>query len=122
MTRTLAPIQRRKLADEVRDRLLDLIRADRLAPGDALPSERTLMQRFEVGRPAVREAHDLFEPQDHVGHPLLVGGASLRRGAPAGRGGGTLRAAAGASHDDEQQGRQRRPWHRRWWRRGDLNP
>lgn len=61
MTRTLAPIQRRKLSDEVRDRLLDLIRADRLAPGDALPSERTLMQRFEVGRPAVREALQSLE-------------------------------------------------------------
>jgi DNA-binding FadR family transcriptional regulator len=51
-----APIQRRKLADEVRDRLVSLIHDAALGPGDALPSERDLMGRFGVGRPAVREA------------------------------------------------------------------
>lgn len=50
------PIIRRKLADEVRDRLLALIRGGELRPGDRLPSERDLMERFGVGRPAVREA------------------------------------------------------------------
>ena len=49
-------IVRRKLADEVRDRLLALIRGGELRPGDRLPSERDLMERFGVGRPAVREA------------------------------------------------------------------
>ena len=51
-----APIQRRKLADEVRERLVRLIRDTALGPGDPLPSERDLMRRFGVGRPAVREA------------------------------------------------------------------
>lgn len=50
------PIVRRKLADEVRDRLLIMIRSGELRPGDRLPSERDLMDRFAVGRPAVREA------------------------------------------------------------------
>jgi DNA-binding FadR family transcriptional regulator len=50
------PIVRRKLADEVRDRLLAMIRSGELRPGDRLPSERDLMDRFAVGRPAVREA------------------------------------------------------------------
>ncbi len=50
------PIIRRKLADEVRDRLLIMIRGGEFHPGDQLPSERTLMERFGVGRPAVREA------------------------------------------------------------------
>lgn len=50
------PIVRRKLADEVRDRLLAMIRSGELQPGDRLPSERDLMGRFAVGRPAVREA------------------------------------------------------------------
>ncbi len=50
------PIIRRKLADEVRDRLLIMIRSGELQPGDQLPSERTLMEQFGVGRPAVREA------------------------------------------------------------------
>ncbi|MBC8164323.1 MAG: transcriptional regulator NanR [Bryobacteraceae bacterium] len=50
------PIVRRKLADEVRDRLMTIIRSGELRPGDRLPSERDLMDRFSVGRPAVREA------------------------------------------------------------------
>jgi GntR family transcriptional regulator, sialic acid-inducible nan operon repressor len=50
------PIVRRKLADEVRDRLITLIRTQEMSPGDRLPSERELMERFGVGRPAVREA------------------------------------------------------------------
>lgn len=50
------PIVRRKLADEVRERLLATIRSGELRPGDRLPSERELMNRYAVGRPAVREA------------------------------------------------------------------
>ena len=50
------PIPRRKLYQEVMDRLLDMIREGGLAPGDQLPSERELMERYGVGRPAVREA------------------------------------------------------------------
>lgn len=50
------PIVRQKLSDQVFDRLLDMIRSGALAPGDAMPSERALMEQFAVGRPAVREA------------------------------------------------------------------
>ena len=50
------PIQRQKLSDQVFDRLWDMIISGELAPGDAMPSERALMERFGVGRPAVREA------------------------------------------------------------------
>lgn len=53
---TRDPIVRRKLSDEVRERLLAMIRSGEFQPGDRLPSERDLMSRFEVGRPAVREA------------------------------------------------------------------
>lgn len=49
-------IVRRKLSDQVLDRLREMIRSRELKPGDALPSERALMERFGVGRPAVREA------------------------------------------------------------------
>jgi DNA-binding FadR family transcriptional regulator len=49
-------IVRRRLSDEVFDRLMAMISAGDLHPGDAMPSERDLMQRFGVGRPAVREA------------------------------------------------------------------
>ena len=50
------PILRRKLSDEIQDRLLDLIKAEDIQPGDILPSERELMRRYDVGRPAIREA------------------------------------------------------------------
>lgn len=49
-------IVRRKLSDEVLDRLVRLITDGELRPGDAMPSERELMERFGVGRPAIREA------------------------------------------------------------------
>ncbi len=54
-------IVRRKLADEVHDRLLALIERGELAPGAEVPSERELMDRFGVGRPAVREALQALE-------------------------------------------------------------
>ncbi len=50
------PIRRRKLSDEVRERLLGEIEGGKLAPGEVLPSERELMTRYGVGRPAIREA------------------------------------------------------------------
>ena len=49
-------IVRRKLSDLVLDRLRDMIRSGEFRPGDYLPSERALMERFRVGRPAIREA------------------------------------------------------------------
>jgi DNA-binding FadR family transcriptional regulator len=56
MTLLSDPIVRRKLSDEVFDRLKALITTGELQPGDAMPSERDLMERLGVGRPAIREA------------------------------------------------------------------
>jgi DNA-binding FadR family transcriptional regulator len=50
------PIPRPKIYQEVARRLERQILDGRLQPGDALPSERELMERHGVGRPAVREA------------------------------------------------------------------
>lgn len=49
-------ITRRKLSDQVFDRLRAMILSGELLAGDPVPSERALMERFGVGRPAVREA------------------------------------------------------------------
>jgi DNA-binding FadR family transcriptional regulator len=54
-------IQRRRLYQEVADRLQGLILSGTLRVGDALPSERSLMERYGVGRPAVREAMLMLE-------------------------------------------------------------
>lgn len=49
-------IVRRKLSDQVLERMEELILSGEVAAGDPLPSEHALMERFGVGRPAVREA------------------------------------------------------------------
>jgi GntR family transcriptional repressor for pyruvate dehydrogenase complex len=58
---TLEPIQRRKVYDLVADRLLDEIVQGRLAPGQAVPTERELARSFRVGRSSVREALRVLE-------------------------------------------------------------
>lgn len=55
------PILRRKLYQEVLDRLLSRIESGEIAPGDPLPSERELMETYGVGRPAIREAMQSLE-------------------------------------------------------------
>lgn len=51
-----APIRRMRVSDQIVERLEAQIRGGTYAIGDTLPSERQLMRRFGVGRPAVREA------------------------------------------------------------------
>ena len=51
-----APVDRRTLAQEVRDRLYDAVQSGTLAPGAAIPSERSLCESFGVARTSVREA------------------------------------------------------------------
>ena len=45
-----APITRRKLYQEVQDRLLQRITAGEIRAGEQLPSERELMEFYEIGR------------------------------------------------------------------------
>jgi GntR family transcriptional regulator, sialic acid-inducible nan operon repressor len=56
MIKSVAPIRRRKLYEDVVVQLEALIQEGELQPGDPLPSERELMLAFGVGRPAIREA------------------------------------------------------------------
>ncbi len=51
-----AVVRRSTLPEEIADRLLALIRAQELRPGDKLPSERALAATMEVSRPVLREA------------------------------------------------------------------
>lgn len=54
-------ISRRKLSDDVFERLYAMLLNGDYRPGDNLPSERQLMEMFGVGRPAVREAMQSLE-------------------------------------------------------------
>jgi DNA-binding FadR family transcriptional regulator len=47
---------RKKLSDEIRVRLEEMIRDEIYPVGSSLPSERDLMSMFDVGRPSIREA------------------------------------------------------------------
>lgn len=60
------PIQRRKLYQEVLERLMDRIHQGEFPPGSQLPSERDLMEQYGVGRPAVREAMQAMERSGFV--------------------------------------------------------
>ena len=54
-------VQRRKIFQEVFDRLMERIRSGAIPAGAQLPSERELMDEYGVGRPAVREALQALE-------------------------------------------------------------
>lgn len=52
----MEPVQKRKLYQEVLDRLIAAISTSEFPPGSQLPSERELMNMIGVGRPSIREA------------------------------------------------------------------
>jgi GntR family transcriptional regulator len=56
----------RTLAVQLRDRIADLIKDKGLRPGDRLPTEAQLTQRFKISRPALREALKLLEQDDVI--------------------------------------------------------
>ena len=50
------PLKKSRLSEETVDYIKELIVQGRLKPSDKLPSERDLAEKFNVGRPTVREA------------------------------------------------------------------
>jgi DNA-binding FadR family transcriptional regulator len=56
-----SPIQKRKLYQDVLERLMRRIESGEIRPGDQLPPERELMEVYGVGRPAIREALQALE-------------------------------------------------------------
>lgn len=76
------PIPRRKLSRDVLERLLARINSGEYQPGQLLPSERVLMESFQVGRPAVREA---LQDLQRMGLILITHGEGARVIAPTAR-------------------------------------
>ena len=76
------PIPRRKVSHDVLDRLMAEITSGRIVAGDYLPSERELMQSFQVGRPAIREAMQTLQ---RMGLITITHGERARVAAPTAR-------------------------------------
>ena len=53
---TFEPIEKKRIAVQVAEAIREAILGGELEPGDELPSERKLAQRFQVNRSGVREA------------------------------------------------------------------
>src|SRR5688500_1031355 len=53
---TPAPLERRKIAEQIADALKDAIVRGRLKTGESLPSERDLAEKYAVNRSSIREA------------------------------------------------------------------
>ena len=70
-----SPIVRRKLSQEVFDRVLQWINDGEYLPGSMLPPERQLMEVFKVGRPAVREA---LQDLQRLGLVLITHGGGAK--------------------------------------------
>lgn len=94
---TFTAVESRSLSDAVFEQLQEQILSGELAPGTALPAERTLCARFGVNRAALREALKrlqqlrlvsirqggatrVLDPAEHGGPELLVAMVFDRRG------------------------------------------
>ena len=57
----LRPIKTKKIYEEIVDQIGLLVADGQLKPGDRLPSERELVERFQVSRASIREAISALE-------------------------------------------------------------
>lgn len=71
MNKDAFQIERKRLADQIIDKLVSMIADGVLKPGDKLPPEPKLMKQFGVGRSSIREA---------VGALALIGLITVRPG------------------------------------------
>jgi DNA-binding FadR family transcriptional regulator len=77
---SVTPVVSRSAAAQVADQIVLAVREHRLRPGDRLPSERELAERFGVSRPTIREALSALElagiVESHKGRGTAVVGNS----------------------------------------------
>lgn len=55
-----------RLSEQIEEAIMNAIRSGEYPPGSKLPSERTLMDMFDVGRPSVKEALLMLERKGFV--------------------------------------------------------
>ena len=77
----LAHVERKTLATQIAEDLLDQIYSNEMKPGDVLPAEVELARRYGVSRPIVREALRSLRGQGYL-ESVPGRGAIIRRPAP----------------------------------------
>src|SRR3954469_6472458 len=113
-----APARRLRSLDDVSRQLHDAILAGDVAEGERLPNERDLADRFEVGRPTVREALRSLEALGIVEiRPGRAGGAYAVRPSEATLGSAlsTLVSLQGASPQELAEFRLSFEADNAWW-------
>lgn len=60
------PLHRPNTYELIADSVIQMIRAGRLSPGDLLPPEKTLMDKYGTGRSSVREALRVLESKGAI--------------------------------------------------------
>src|SRR3979409_1609770 len=73
----LEPVKRSRIYEHIVEQIHPLIREGRWAPGDQIPPERELAERFRVSRTSVREALRALEMQGII--DSRQGGGTLVR-------------------------------------------
>ncbi|MCX6623431.1 MAG: GntR family transcriptional regulator, partial [Acidobacteria bacterium] len=63
---SIKPVERKRLFESVVEQLYDLILAGHLKPGEPLPPERELCERFQVSRTSIRSAIQVLEALGRV--------------------------------------------------------
>jgi DNA-binding FadR family transcriptional regulator len=71
------PIYEKRAFEQISDQIRDLIYARKLKPGDRLPPERELAEKFRVGRTAVREGLRILEQSGLISVRQGCGGGSF---------------------------------------------
>lgn len=79
MDKKITPIKRMRVSEEVFRQLYAMINGGTFKPGDQLPSERELSERFEVSRTSVREALRTLETMGMIHSSVGVGGGNFVR-------------------------------------------
>ena len=57
---TIEPIKQQTVVTQVMDEIRNLIASGAYAPGDRIPTEKELAERFSIGRSSIREAIKIF--------------------------------------------------------------
>jgi DNA-binding FadR family transcriptional regulator len=77
---SVTPVVKKSAAVQIADQIVAAIRDELLKPGDKLPSEREMAERFDVSRPTIREALAALElaglAKSQKGRGTVVTGSS----------------------------------------------